>query len=656
MNADIRIGDVRERLAEMPDGSVQCCITSPPYWGLRDYGTAQWEGGDAECDHVNKHSLQGATGERANRTFTGSQNFYREQCAKCGARRIDRQIGLEPTPEAYVATMVEVFREVRRILRDDGVLFLNLGDSYWGGKGQNGTSKSLGNAKERGYQQPRGTIVSEMRPQDGKHDTLKPKDLIGIPWRVAFALQADGWYLRSALPWVKRNPMPESVTDRPGNGVEYVFLLSKSQRYYYDHVAVMKAANMESQRGAPVNATMAEGNMTPDSNRRINYEKGRHKVARRNFRNTDLFYSSLDAPPFGLVSDADGEPLALDVNPAAYKGWNEQVVWQRVPAPDDGADGMRCKVSQDCPIHGRRGQPCDGPEDALLNHNEDTCRRPFQLQQPEQSSSSIPPGTPTTANSRGSLDQLCVRSATGRSNQTRKMDHAPSTILPCTPCEETTGHIGDRQDEQESAGTHHGKRENKTLLDDCTDSPSNQNPHHTAGIEPQQDSSEALQTSCTCEWYARKVKKTSHSATFPPKLVEPLLLAGTSEKGCCAKCGKAWERVVEKSREYGSYHNHENDLARGQRHEPGKKLVGDDFYEKYQPPKTTGWRPGCACNAAVAPCVVLDPFGGSGTVGAVALRHGRRAILIELNEAYKPLIEERIASAAADAGLFGGTT
>lgn len=155
-------GDALAVLGELPEESVQCVVTSPPYWGLRDYG-------------------------------------------------VEAQIGLEPTPDAYVANMVAVFREVRRVLRSDGTVWLNLGDSYA--------------AKRR-----------------GKGAGVKEKDLIGIPWRVAFALQADGWYLRSDIIWSKPNPMPESVTDRPTRSHEYVFLLAKSRRYYYDAPAIREAA------------------------------------------------------------------------------------------------------------------------------------------------------------------------------------------------------------------------------------------------------------------------------------------------------------------------------------------------------------------------------------------------------------------------------
>ena len=196
--SDVLHGDaltiLRERLG---DESVQCCVTSPPYWGLRDYG-------------------------------------------------VEGQLGLDKTPEAYVVKLVEVFREVRRVLKADGTLWLNLGDSYAGsGQGWMKDGTVAGGPKQKtnlgsvqriadtvGFDKPRNYISS--RQDNG----LKPKDLVGIPWRVAFALQADGWYLRSDIIWHKPNPMPESVTDRPTKAHEYLFLLSKNERYYYDAEAI----------------------------------------------------------------------------------------------------------------------------------------------------------------------------------------------------------------------------------------------------------------------------------------------------------------------------------------------------------------------------------------------------------------------------------
>ena len=197
MNGPLTIlqGDVLARLAEMPDESVQCVVTSPPYWGLRDYGVAG-------------------------------------------------QLGLEPTPQEFIERMTDVFREVRRVLRADGTCWVNMGDSYagsWGAQSRpNGSD--LGSTLQGGSTlsarqikaHPKGTHTGSLKNTPG----LKPKDLCGIPWRLAFALQAAGWWLRRDIIWSKPNPMPESVTDRPASAHEYLFLLTKSERYYYDHEAV----------------------------------------------------------------------------------------------------------------------------------------------------------------------------------------------------------------------------------------------------------------------------------------------------------------------------------------------------------------------------------------------------------------------------------
>jgi DNA modification methylase len=179
-------------LARMPDNSIDCCITSPPYYGLRDYG-------------------------------------------------MDEQIGLEETPEAYVQKLVDVFREVRRVLKPTGTLWLNLGDSYNGsGKGGDYGNSPLqrGNNQGKGDRDGGGKAI--------KIKGLKPKDLIGIPWMVAFALRADGWWLRQDIIWNKPNPMPESVTDRCTKAHEYIFLMSKSAKYYYDAEAVKEPLRQES--------------------------------------------------------------------------------------------------------------------------------------------------------------------------------------------------------------------------------------------------------------------------------------------------------------------------------------------------------------------------------------------------------------------------
>ena len=343
-NGFARLYQADARHLPIPDSSVDCVVTSPPYWGLRDYGLEE----------------QG--------------------------------IGLEPTPEAYCANMVEVFREVRRVLKPTGTLWLNLGDSY------------------------------------------SSKDLVGIPWRVAFALQADGWYLRSDIIWSKPNPMPESVTDRPTKAHEYIFLLTKNQRYYYDADAIKEPA---SYAGAVISL-------------------GEKSFAKRQALGTNV------SPSGNGLSDTYVVP----------DGRNKRSVWE------------------------------------ITTH-------PY----PE-----------------------------------------------------------------------------------------------------------------------------AHFATYPEKLVEPCILAGTSEKGVCAECGQPWEREVESIIEKPQGRSEDGLYTADAYAHPQSQVWGKkrNLGGSAPMPITTGWNPTCECNADTVPATVLDPFAGSGTTVAVAQRLGRKSIGTDLSEEYLKLASKRL--------------
>ena len=226
----VHLGDCREVLATLPDASVQTVVTSPPYYGLRSY-------------------LPEAHADKAS------------------------EIGLEPSVDAYVAEMVAVFREVRRVLADDGTLWLNLGDSY-----ATGTAKPRNATTTKGADVPAGWAGRSQPERIGTPDGLKTKDLIGIPWRVAFALQADGWYLRQDVIWSKPNPMPESVTDRCTKAHEYLFLLSKGPRYYFDADAIREPHGIPRKSGP--NALRGQQEIRPRGNGQSITEQSCHPLGR----------------------------------------------------------------------------------------------------------------------------------------------------------------------------------------------------------------------------------------------------------------------------------------------------------------------------------------------------------------------------------------
>ncbi|MHA1360892.1 MAG: DNA-methyltransferase, partial [Candidatus Helarchaeota archaeon] len=238
-------GDCITEMKKFPLNSVDCVVTSPPYWGLRDYGTETnriW-GGNPDCEHkwaehivglssVNRKGLS-TSQTSIKRELHGQHKQLAETCAKCGAWR--GQLGLEPHPEMYVNHLVLIFREVKRVLKPSGTFWLNLGDTYYtksGSSFKGSTEQFTSSAERYGLSK-----INELR-EKYKSNWLQPKQLLGIPWRVAIALQHDGWILRNSIIWEKPNHMPSSVKDRLTNAYEFVFLFAKQRRYWFDLDAI----------------------------------------------------------------------------------------------------------------------------------------------------------------------------------------------------------------------------------------------------------------------------------------------------------------------------------------------------------------------------------------------------------------------------------
>ena len=428
MSVRILVGDAREKLREMADESVHCVVTSPPYWGLRAYD------GDSGM------------------------------------------IGLEETFEEHLENLVAVFREVRRVLRSDGTLWLNYGDAYAGSWGvqSRGVEGISGLSGGQVHAAPKGTHTGSAKRTPG----LKPKDLMMMPARVAMALQADGWWLRSEIVWHKLSPMPESVTDRPSRAHEKLFLLSKSgATLFWTHRSLLGV------RTQP--------------------------PADHVYRNRDTGIETADEPANWRVSKSVRDP--------------KQKAWQRVNlwvGHDYFYDAEAVRVPSDG-WHGKV-RPTLAPEDAERQSGNDRTERP-------------------SANLRN-------------------------------------------------------------------------------------------------VWKIATAKyKGAHFATFPPKLVEPCIKAGTSEKGCCPECGAPWNRVVERTA---------MEIRRSERTHDFGRTRSSGTMTKAPTSETTGWAPTCEHDTDPIPCTVLDPFGGAGTVGLVTEALGRDSTLIEISGKYAKMSRNRIVDSA----------
>ena len=519
----ILLGHVLDRLREMPEGSVQMAVTSPPYWGLRAYGTPpQVWGGDR--DHAHEWQVTPPRRFRSEADATsdiekasiGGRSHEAQGGQVCGCGAWLGELGAEPTPELYVAHLADVFDEVRRVLRDDGTLWLNLGDSYIGG----GRGSGIGKDGKRSLSSNQFWDQNDdgQVPLAKPHGVYKGKDMAGVPWMVAFELRRRGWFLRSDIIWQKPNPMPESVTDRPTRSHEYVFLLTKRGSYYYDQDAV---------RNPLVEST---------------FERAQHHYA-------------------NPVDNPETDSKHGSGNPLSY------------------------------PIQGKK-------QDTVGN-----------------------------------------RRYTGFNARWDAREAALSGYSPSTLREVSEGYDGKATKPYEGTGAQDPSATKARIIE---------------GIRARQEAGISGPNLKSVWEIAPQPYPDSHFATFPEALPERCIRLGTSEKGCCPKCGAPWERQVKEPPVHGpSNSDYKSDNADLGKHSFDSGKEWSDWLERY-PRVVTGWSPTCSCGPGLdpIPCLVLDPFAGSGTVGQVARRLGRRSVLIELNPAYVTLARKR-AGQTGDILSFG---
>jgi DNA modification methylase len=537
-------------------------------------------------------------------------------CLDCEAWR--GSLGLEPTPELFVKHIVQVFREVRRVLKPSGVCFVNLGDSY--AHGQPGAGSVFDNGRTDGRKSYDADKARGREKLSTLVSGLKPKDLCGIPWRVAFALQADGWWLRSDIIWSKPNPMPESVTDRPTKSHEYIFLLTKSQKYFWNQEAVREGGKNNDV------VTWTE-------------RKGKGEPMRRGMRD-----ASFGADPH-LGTNPNGRNIrsvwTFATEPMG--DWVETSHLAHVPL-DAVSGGMKYIMSPYCPVHA--DQFVRFATEFYGGFGYDKLNRIIRIyadlvQKLISDDGPIQP-IPLMENVERSLDLLLLEyfpSAIDRNSEIRKMGLSLLTNFSCSSFAEMLSRTSDRRVLLWLTVLYENTYGNKISLDGMDARLLDQIPHRTV-----RKSSLPIPPDCLCQFYQIKTDKSSHFACFPQELVKRCILSGTSEKGCCPKCGKPWEPVVEKGNLIRSKRN-PYDADRDERDIPEKGWSREGGYGPgaHYETSLTGWRPTCSCGEEkTVPAVVLDPFFGSGTTGIVAENLYRKWIGIELNPEYIKIANKRL--------------
>lgn len=550
---------------------------------------------DVTPERLQERAAQYGTG-----TGIGSQVStiqFRETCGHCGARRIDNQIGLEPTLAEHLDKLVEVLEEVRRVLRPDGVLFLNYGDVYasQGGAHNGRTDNQRGVGAKRVHENGGGDHGARTPPEG-----LKPKDNCLIPERLSVALQEAGWWVRDRIVWHKPNPMPSSVTDRCTPSYELVYMLTRSARYWWDAEAIKEPVIWADDK--------REGE-------RIEYGGKRN----------------------GKAGTGQKSFVSIDAG-----GRNCRNVWTIPTAPlkHVASYGSYRIGSPDCSVHGCRDGLARVLRGDALQAVSDPPRSLGIYDHPELGQE----GAVYAIREDQTEFLLDLSSAISHSNQIRKM--AVELGLDGFSDDKPADHIACKKHYDRSDAKFARIPESSILpgvsVDEPGSDPSGQIPSRILGIATFQDPPDG----CTCQHTGKVEKRQDHFASFPPRLVERALLAACPEK-VCAECGAGWVRETESTFHPQPDVSLERGIKSAEGVDPSNGWAG--FPRGTTERKTLGWSPSCTCQADTAAGTCLDPFGGSGTVGLVADRMCRNAILIELSKDYCDMAEKRI---RGDAGLF----
>lgn len=588
--------DALSGAAMLEPQSVHTIVTSPPYWSLRSY---------LPSDDPNK----------------------------------SRELGAEKSPEEYVENLVEIFHALKTALRADGTLWLNLGDSYNAHPGQRKITDKAGPKQQSNAGSPGAP---------SRHvSSLKPKDLIGLPWMVAFALRADGWYLRSDIVWSKPNPMPESVTDRPTKSHEYLFLLTKSPRYFFDQEAVREkcissspAGNKYSLANGRVDGRESGGGWElapeksiPASGRNL---RSVWNISTQPFSGRELLRGKAGTESEDCAIHGDSD-VARSIRAAVRRDVLQEVRTPRSADTDarraqepEGADASTIsrRSASDCPEGTARAHTPESTDESRTRDERNSAGVPSAPVETRSRTNRTPAQRESSASTNNSEAHAGSSTASDRSTQAHKM---ASQSLPDEASVDEASHTQYKEQLFAFSEPHPGKPASKTS-------------RGASGVRLRGRIEDRIadKLSCTCII-------PDHYATFPPALVYPCIKAGTSERGVCEACGSPWKRVVQKP-------DHREAPQRNTNKIEDKSAYGRNGYvnfagSKWQewkdanPSRTVGWQLTCSCQkngAGAIPATVLDPFCGSGTTMLAARKLGRRSIGFDLDARNIELVRSRL--------------
>ncbi len=566
---------------DLPDECAQMVVTSPPYWGLRKYAGEQeliW-GGDKKCEHEWVDSSipkSGGVGDyevgRVGNAKARSDSHDKKEsstCHLCGAWK--GAYGLEPTPEMYVEHTIEIFEEVKRVLRSDGVCFVNIGDSYYasGGASTVGAlaSHTQGKVSDFSVPYPYYTTIPH----------LKAKDLCLIPQRLAIAFQDAGWWARSIIIWSKSNPMPESVTDRPTESHEYILMLTKSARYYWDASAVREGADPA---GATNGAPLGSSTLAPELGVALLADNATSNLSGRCY-----------------LSESQ-----ITINGTVAWGTKGIEVIKAISLTVIGEQTERQFMIDLEPIGGTASLTLIASTLKDLSANNTPVRATIV-------------NSPTPPSGAIDTDSVLTIPSTNTSPTTEAVKQAFTMLASIA------------EKGLPTLVTIHSEKMDSPLLIRGTLRPTHID-HNTINTNVSQG------RNLRSVWeFPTQPYPEAHFAVFPEKLPETCIKAATPEVGCCSKCGAPWERITE-NKPMKIRRTDWGDKA-------GNRTASSGTMIESNSSKTLGWQPTCKCNVDKVPSIVLDPFAGAGTTLWVAKKLNRKAIGFDISEEYSKLAMKR---------------